>query len=146
VPAITEIERIADALRVSLSLLIRRLRQSPAPGDLTLRETAALKRLELHGAMTLTALAKLEEISAQSMGATIDTLQDREFVKRSADPNDGRQTIVSLTKAGRGALVDRRNAFTQRLAAVLAGNSFTDTERATLLAAAPLIERLAQHL
>lgn len=145
-PTTADTERIADALRVSLSLLIRRLRQSPAEGDLSLRETAALKRLELHGAMTLTALAKLEEISAQSMGATVDALQERDFVKRSPDPDDGRQTIVSSTRAGRGALMDRRNALTQRLSTVLSSDEFSDAERKTLMAAAPLIERLAAQL
>ncbi len=140
-----EIERIADAVRVSVSLLIRRLRQLPKPGDLTLAETAAAKRLELHGPMTLTALAKLEEISAQSMGATIGALEEREFIVRSPDPDDGRQTIVSLTKAGRGALFDRRNAVTQQIASVLA-TTFTEAERKQLMAVTPLIERLAQHL
>lgn len=115
-------------------------------GDLSLRETAALKRLELHGAMTLTALAKLEEISAQSMGATISALQQRGFVKRSPDPDDGRQTIVSLSRTGRNALMDRRNDFTQRLRAVLASDAFTDADRKVLTAAAPVIERLAQQL
>lgn len=144
-PTNPETERIADALRVSLSLLIRRMRQLPKPGDLTLAETAAIKRLELHGPMTLTALAKLEEISAQSMGATIAALEERGFIARSPDPDDGRQTIVSLSKGGRGALLDRRNALTQQIAAVLA-TAFTETERKKLSTLTPLLERLAQEL
>lgn len=144
-PTNPETERIADALRVSLSLLIRRMRQLPKPGDLTLAETAAIKRLELHGPMTLTALAKLEEISAQSMGATIAVLEERGFIARSPDPSDGRQTIVSLSKSGRGALLDRRNALTQQIAAVLA-TAFTEAERKKLVALTLLLERLAQNL
>lgn len=140
-----DVERIAEALRISLSLLIRRLRQAQPPGDLTLPETAALKRLEIHGPMTLTELAKLEEISPQSMGATIAALQERGSVTRAPDPNDGRQAIVSLTKEGRRAMLDRRSARTQQLASVLA-SAFTEAERKRLMAAVPLIERLAQHL
>jgi len=43
------------------------------------------------------------------------------------------------------ALADRRNAFTQQLASVLA-REFNDAERKALMAATPLIERLARHL
>ena len=69
-----EIERVAAALRVSVGLLVRRLRQQ-AEGELTLPETSALARLDRGGPTTATELAKLEQISPQSMGATLDALE-----------------------------------------------------------------------
>jgi DNA-binding MarR family transcriptional regulator len=137
--------RVAEALRLSVGLLMRRLKQPQAGDQMSLPETAALKRLELGGAMTPSALAKLEHISPQSMGATLAALQERGFIRRAADPNDGRQTIISLTKTGRSALQDRRNALTQRIAkALIAG--FTQQELKQLMLAAPLLERLAQSI
>ncbi len=40
---------VAAAVYVSLSLLVRRLRQMPAPGDLSLPERSALARLDRGG-------------------------------------------------------------------------------------------------
>jgi DNA-binding MarR family transcriptional regulator len=47
----------------------------------------------------LSALARLEEVGPQSMGATVASLEGLGLVKGSPDPTDGRQTILSLTPA-----------------------------------------------
>ena len=60
--------QVAAALRVSIGLLLRRLRQVQAEGELTLPESSALTRLDRGGPTTPSALAKLEQISPQSMG------------------------------------------------------------------------------
>jgi DNA-binding MarR family transcriptional regulator len=138
-------EQLAEALRVNIGLIVRRLRQRPDEDDVTMPETAALKRLELGGPTTASALAKLEGISPQSMGAILGALDARKWIKRVPDQADRRQSIVSLTAAGRAALRDRRNARTQQIALVLAEH-FTPAEIERLLAAMPLFERLAQQL
>jgi len=138
-----DVERLADELRVCIGFFVRRLRQAQAEGELTLPETTALARLDRGGPTTATALAKLEQVSAQSMGATLGGLEARGFVRRSADPTDGRQSMIALTDAGLHALWDRRNARTELIAAVLR-DEFTSTEIRRLAAAVPLIERLAQ--
>jgi DNA-binding MarR family transcriptional regulator len=139
-----EIERVAAALRVSVGVLVRRLRQV-AEGELTLPETSALARLDRGGPMTATALAKLEQISPQSMGATLSALESRGLVVRRPDPADGRRALISVTRVGLQLLRDRRNARTQLLAQALS-NGFTRPELEQLMAAAPLIERLAQSI
>jgi DNA-binding MarR family transcriptional regulator len=136
---------VAVALRMSISLLVRRLRQVQTEGELTLPETSALVRLDRGGPATPGALAKLEQISPQSMGATLGALEDRGLIERRADPDDGRRVVMSLTDAGRRALRNERNARTEHLARTLS-TGFTATELRQLLAAAPLIERLAQNL
>jgi DNA-binding MarR family transcriptional regulator len=136
---------VAQALRVSVGLLLRRMRQAPVEGELTLPETAALARLDRGGPATSGALAKLEQISPQSMGATLGSLQARGLVERRSDPEDGRRAVMSLTEAGRGTLRNRRGARTQQLAKALSAG-FTPAELKQLMAAAPLIERLAQSI
>lgn len=138
-------EPIAVALRTSVGLLVRRLRQIKTDGDLTLPEVAALVRLDRGGPATSSALAKLEQISAQSMGATLSALQERGLVARAPDPDDGRQILLSLTEAGAGVLRSRRSAAVEHLARAMAVE-FTPEELRQLAALAPLLDRLAQRI
>jgi DNA-binding MarR family transcriptional regulator len=136
---------VARALHLSIGLFVRRLRQVQAEGELTLPESSALARLDRGGPTTATALARLEQISPQSMGATLGALEARGLVERRPDPEDGRQAIMSLTEAGLQTLRTRRNARTELLAQVLS-TRFTPSELEQLLAVAPLLERLAQSI
>ena len=140
-----DVAEIAGALRVSIGLLLRRLRQVKADGELTLPESAALARLDRGGPATASALARLDQISPQSMGATLGALEARGLVERCPDPEDGRRAVLSITEAGLEALRNRRGARTEQLARALAAG-FTRAELEQLLAAAPLIERLAQSI
>jgi DNA-binding MarR family transcriptional regulator len=141
-----DVVEVADALRVSLGLVRRRIRQlKAAEGEVTLPESAALARLDRGGPATSSELARLEQISPQSMGATLGGLEDRGLVARRPDPNDGRRAVLYLTPAGQAVLRDRRNESTQRIARALAAG-FTAAEQRQLLAAARLLERLAQDI
>jgi DNA-binding MarR family transcriptional regulator len=136
---------VAAPLRLSLGLVYRRLREAPPEGELTLPESAALVKLDRHGPSSPSALAKLEQISPQSMGATLTTLEQRGLVARTPHPDDRRSVVIALTPAGRKALGDKRAARTAQLADAL-GREFTDAELDVLAAATPLIERLAHAL
>ena len=120
-------DEVAAALHVSIGLLRWRLRQVQVAGELSLPERSALARLDRGGP------------------ATLAGLEARGLVERRPDPGDGRRAVMSLTEAGRQALQDRRNARTEQIAEALAAG-FTPDELAQLLAAAPLIERLAQSI
>ena len=102
----TEIHAISGKLK-------RRLREQASAGDLTQSQLAVLGHLDRNGPTTVTALAKLEGVRSQSMGATVAALEAAGMVRGSPDPNDGRQTILSLTpvcvtliKNGRAARTD----------------------------------------
>jgi DNA-binding MarR family transcriptional regulator len=140
-----DVDQVAAALRVSMGMLVRRLRQLKAEGELTLPESAALARLDRGGPTTAGALARLEQISPQSMGATVAGLEARGLVERRPDPADGRRSVLTLTEAGQRILRDRRSARTRQLAAALAAG-FTATELEQLMTAAPLLERLAHSI
>ncbi len=140
-----DVRDVAAALRVSIGLLLRRLRQVGVPGELTVPETSALARLDRNGPATSSELARVEQISPQSMGATLSGLEARGLVTRDPDARDGRRIVLSVTEAGRQLLRDKRDARTEHLARALAAG-FTREELGQLMAAAPLLERLAQAI
>ena len=140
-----DVGQVAAALRVSIGLLLRRLRQVRVEGELTLPESSALVRLDRGGPTTPSELAKLEQISPQSMGATLAALEARGLVERRPDPRDGRRAVLSVTAAGRDVLLDKRNERAEQLARALAAG-FTPAELRQLMAAVPLLERLAQTI
>ena len=140
-----DVRDVAAALRVSMGLLLRRLRQVGVPGELTVPETSALARLDRNGPAASSELARSEQISPQSMGATLSALEARGLVTRDPDARDGRRVVLSVTEAGRQLLRDKRDARTEHLARALAAG-FTREELDLLMTAAPLLERLAQGI
>jgi DNA-binding MarR family transcriptional regulator len=140
-----DVGQLASALRVSIGLLVRRLRQQLAVGELSMPETSALGRLDRGGPATPGALARQEQISPQSMGATIAALEARGLVERRPDPADGRRAVMHLTAAGVQVVRNRRNARAEQLAKALAAE-FTSAELRVLTEAAPLLERLAERI
>jgi DNA-binding MarR family transcriptional regulator len=140
-----DVHDVAIALRISIGLLLRRIRQARDDEELTVPQTSALARLDRGGPATASALARQEQISPQSMGATLAALEARGLVGRGPDARDGRRVVLSLTEAGRQVLRDKRNARTERLAQALSA-SFTAAELGQLWAAVPLLERLAQSI
>ena len=135
----------ASRLRVAVSALKRRVRDTSAEGELSIPQLTALSRLDRLGPMTTAGLARREQISPQAMGATIASLERLGLVARSADAADGRLSILGLTPEGLAAVHSGRNAVVDRITAVLE-ESFTDAETGVLASAAPLIERLADLL
>ncbi len=140
-----DVHDVAIALRVSIGLLLRRLRQARDDEELTVPQTSALARLDRGGPATASALARQEQISPQSMGATLAALEALGLVGRGPDARDGRRVVLSLTEAGRRVLRDKRNASTEQLAQALS-SGFTAAELGQLWAAVPLLERLAQSI
>ena len=132
-------------LRVALGRLVRRLRQGYTPGEPTLPERSVLSRLDRDGPATPGCLADLERVKPQAMGVTLAGLVERGLVERRKDDSDGRKVLMSVTEAGVKLLTDRRSQTTRQMADVLAGK-FTEAEQRALIAAIPLIERLADEL
>jgi len=144
-PEAPDVHDIAAALRVSVGMLLRRLRQVRPDDELSLPESSALARLDRIGPATPGALAKVEQISPQSMGATLAALEARGLIERHPDPADGRRVVLSVTEAGLQLLRNKRGARTEQLAQALSAG-FTPAELRQLAAAAPLLERLAQSI
>ena len=134
----------AVELRSVLAALYRRIRQTKELGELTGPESSALSRLAHQGPMTAAELAKLEQISPQSIAATLQGLLAKRLVERRADPADGRRLILSTTAAGRDTVEHRRAARAEQLSQAL--GALDPDERERLLAALPALARLAREL
>src|SRR5947207_7201641 len=138
---------LATSLRISVSRLARRLRVERAAAslgepDLSETQLAALATLERHGAMTPGELAEHEKVQPPSMTRVIAALVDWQLVSRAPHPTDRRQVILTVTPGGRDLVQKvrrRREAWLARRLAEL-----TPEERATLRAAAPILEKLSQ--
>jgi DNA-binding MarR family transcriptional regulator len=89
---------LAAQLRTILSRLKRRLREHGGREDLTPSQISVLLRLEKDGATTVSGLARAEGMRPQSMSSIVSSLQDAGLVGSSSDPNDRRQTLMSLSK------------------------------------------------
>jgi DNA-binding MarR family transcriptional regulator len=136
---------VAAELRVAVGRIARRLRQGHAVGELTLSEVSVLARLDGEGPATPGLLAEAERVRPQAMGTTLAALERRELVRRSPDAEDGRRVVMTVTAAGRTLLRDRRSESVRRIALAMA-DALTAAERRRLLAALPLLDRLAERL
>jgi DNA-binding MarR family transcriptional regulator len=137
---------LASALRISVSRLARRLRaerlaKGLEPG-LSDTQLAALAALERHGAMTPGELAEHEKVQPPSMTRVISALEESGLVIRGPHATDRRQVVLTVTQAGRDVVQKSRSLREAWLARRL--RELTPAERATLRAAAPILEKLSQ--
>jgi DNA-binding MarR family transcriptional regulator len=91
--------KLAVELRTTFGHLKRKLRQHGGLSDFTPSQIAVIFRLEKDGPATVSNLARAEGMRPQSMSSVIAPLEEMGFVTGAADPNDGRKTFLSLTKA-----------------------------------------------
>ncbi|MEV5608991.1 MarR family transcriptional regulator [Streptomyces sp. NPDC052225] len=136
-------ERIAADLATVVGRLSRRLRTASPDSLLTPTQRTVLARLGTEGPATTAALARSEYVRPQSMRLTLGALEERGFVTRSPDPNDGRQSVVSITDSGRATLDAVRAAKHGWLTQAL-DTELDAAERRTLAEATALLERLVQ--
>jgi DNA-binding MarR family transcriptional regulator len=135
----------AATLGLVVGRIARRLRQGHTEGDLAPSEASVLARLNRDGADSPGSLAELERVRPQAMASTLATLEERGLVRRRRDAADGRRAVMTVTEAGRAVLAERRSESVRRLTTVLE-EEFTPAERRRLLAALPLLDRLAERL
>ncbi|MGH3715397.1 MAG: MarR family winged helix-turn-helix transcriptional regulator [Micromonosporaceae bacterium] len=133
---------LAASLRSSLTLFMRRLRATRPVGELSPGQFSVLGSLDLAGAMTPRELADSERVRPPTITKIVGRLEQQGLVQRTPHPTDGRQQILSPTDQGRALVKENRRAREAWLAKRLA--ELTPDERATLKAAAELLERIAR--
>lgn len=136
--------RAARDLRVFFSRLRRRMREVSQTEGLTPSQESALTLISKQGAATASALAAAERVRPQSMAATLAVLDQHGLIRRSPDPDDGRRQLVTLTEAGREHTEVNRQIRQEWLAHAFQ-ERFTEDERATVLEALSLLERLSEQ-
>ncbi len=90
--------------------------------------------------MTASGLAAAEQITPQSMAATLNALYDRGLVDRAADPGDRRQILWSVTSGGSAVIAEDRARRARWL--VTAIDELTDEEAERLRDAARLLNMI----
>lgn len=115
-----DIEQVAAGFfQVGLYLRSKQWRNAEKSG-LTSTQISILGFLNRRGPNRVTVLAKLVGITEATASRAISTLQRKGLVGKSADPDDGRATRISLTAAG-VRVMSQQSEFPETLLAALAG-------------------------
>ncbi len=133
---------LADSLRPAVLRLARRLRQTRDESvELTASQYSVLAALSLRGRLSMGELAAEERVQPPTVTRVVNALAERDLVRRSPAPHDGRQSLVELTDAGRGLLLANQRLRAEWLADRLAGLDAAELE--VLRNAVPLLSRVA---
>jgi DNA-binding MarR family transcriptional regulator len=133
---------LAYQLRLVIGQVVRRLRGRGVGHSLSPTQASVLVRLEAEAHSTTSALAQAERVRPQSMAQTICELESEGFISKTPDPNDRRQTLISLTDRGQEKLNEDRRVRNAWLAEALS-EKLTEEERRILAHATELLSRLS---
>jgi DNA-binding MarR family transcriptional regulator len=133
---------LAEHLRITLTRTTRRLRQE-AGGGLSPTLTAALATVERHGPLTPSELAVRERVQRPTATKLVARLEQDGLVSRTADPDDGRSSLIAVTPEGAGLLREIRTRKDAYLAQRL--RKLPAEDRATLERATVILERLLEE-
>lgn len=113
-----------------LTRINRTLRVRGGNGNLSAGVAAALWTIINHSPIRLSALADRESVSAPTMSRLVAALDEKGYIERTTDPDDGRAKLLSATAAGVAVIADARSAKARLLADAIDGLDATD--RATV--------------
>jgi len=111
-------------------------------GTLTFGQTGVLRHLARSGPLTPSDLSGRLRIQPQSLSRVLAGLEEQDWIHRSPAPDDGRQSLLEITPAGRDALAAELRPREIWLAGAL--DKLTEAERDFLVVAAGLLERLSE--
>jgi len=127
---------------MTTGLLVRRLRAESASHELSWSQLVVMKRLDSEPATTAD-LARAESVKPQSMGATLNALEQWGLVERRPHPSDGRQVVFALTDEGHRV---REKASADKRAWLMAAVAeLSPEDQDTLFAATAVIRRLVER-
>jgi DNA-binding MarR family transcriptional regulator len=138
----SSVSGLAAHLRIAVARTARRLRQE-AGGGLSPTLTAALATVERHGPLTPSELAARERVQRPTATKLVARLEALGMVTRTADPEDRRSFLISITPEGSARLREIRTRKDAFLAQRLRGLPAED--RATLARAADILERILEE-
>lgn len=127
----------AGELHSAAVRLLRRARSADVGMDLDGPRASLLSVLVFGGALPVSRLAEVEQVSPPAITKLVDALESTGLVRRNRSTDDRRVVLVEATAAGR-RLLERGRAARVRLVAELL-NGATADELATLRRAADII-------
>jgi DNA-binding MarR family transcriptional regulator len=131
---------LADRLHSAAIHLLRRLRRVDDAAGLAAPKLSALSVLVFGGPRSLKSLAEAEQVRPPSMTRLVQELETEGYVRRQADPSDGRAVILSATPKATRLLKQGRGRRVELLSERLNEMSAEDARR--LSAAIEPLERL----
>ncbi|MEO6702133.1 MAG: MarR family transcriptional regulator [Jatrophihabitantaceae bacterium] len=139
-PALTTQTELASALRLSLLRAARRLRSQRVNTAVTLSQLSALATVGKYGPLSAGEIASVERVQPPSMTKILASLEAAGWVERAAQPEDRRQSIISITESGRELLSEETRARDEWLSQRLA--DFSEADLKILRAAVGVLDRL----
>ena len=136
-------QTLATEMRAVFRKLKVRVREHGGGNNLTPSQSSVILRLEKDGATTVSSLARAEGMRPQSMSAIVTPLQESGLIRGAPDPNDGRQTLMSLTPKCLKWLQDGRAARQDWIATTIS-QKLSAQEQEKLQAALELLTRLVE--
>lgn len=139
-------QELAQDLRLAIGRFARRLRQLYADGDdrLTFLELAVLQRLDRLGPSTPTELATQEAVTSAAIAPVVRSLEEQGLLTRSADPSDGRRSIIAIAGEGRRVLGKRETVSVTRVRHAL--STLDADARRQIARVIPLLEKVTSQL
>src|SRR4051812_34585919 len=98
---------LATHLRLAITRTARRLRQE-AGGGLSPTMSAALATIDRHGPLTPSELAERERVQRPTATRLVAKLETAGLIGRTADPADGRSSLLAVTAEGKALLAQLR--------------------------------------
>ena len=134
---------LADALRLALVRLGRRMRRERADESLSLHHLSALGALQVVEEPTLARIAAVEGVKPPSMVKTLQHLESLGYVERRDHPSDGRMVLFRISDKGEQMIAETRERRNRALAEAI--DALGPVDRAALERAIPILERLAER-
>ena len=142
-PRTDQAAALAVEIRAVFGKLKRKLRELGGVNDWTPSQVSVLLLLEKDGPAAVSSLARAEGMRPQSMSAIIASLLEAGLVSGAPDPNDGRQTLISLSRKCRKLLNDGRAARQDWLTTTIQ-KKLSAQDREKLAAAIDLLAQLIE--
>ncbi|HEY2041882.1 MAG TPA: MarR family transcriptional regulator [Jatrophihabitans sp.] len=119
---------LASSLRLSLLRAARRIRSQRVNTAITLSQLSALATVKKCGPLSAGEVAAVEQVQPPSMTKILASLEAAGWIERAAHPEDRRQSIISVTQAGRDLLAAETRARDEWLSKRLAEMGQEDKE------------------
>ncbi|MFE7111026.1 MarR family winged helix-turn-helix transcriptional regulator [Streptomyces sp. NPDC057575] len=132
----------AETLMIAVERMVRHVRQSAVAGGLSTAASSALGRLGREGPHRLTELARAEGASQPNMTQLITRMERAGFVRRVADPHDGRAVLVEATDTGLKVFRQRRAERADALRLLV--EELSEPEQRAVRVALPALARAIQ--
>jgi DNA-binding MarR family transcriptional regulator len=131
-----DVDRLTTVIEDFNTLFIR----LPSVQRFNFSTLSVLHTLDRSGPLRLTGLLATEQLKQPALTSLVAKLEQDGLIQRRPDPDDGRASLLSLTRAGRQIVRSRHANRVAKLAALVA--QLTPAERAVLAGSIDVLGRL----